>query len=133
MTYSLHLVIYAAIMTWLMFIVAALLRTRAWTPAGLKIAFGNRDNVSQISPLAFRADQTAQNTLEGFILFAPLVITAHVAGLDNAQTALGAAFFFWARVAYVPVYLIGIAYLRTAIWLVSIVGLGMIAAPMFDL
>jgi uncharacterized MAPEG superfamily protein len=130
MTYSLHLVIYAAIMTWLMLIVAALLRTRAWTFAGLRIAFGNRDNVSQISPLAFRADQTAQNTLEGFILFASLVITAHVTGLDNAQTALGATLFFLARVAYVPVYLIGIAYLRTAIWLVSIVGLAMIAAPL---
>ena len=130
MTYSLHLVMYAAILTWLMLIVAALLRTRAWTPAGLKIAFGNRDNVSQISPLAFRADQTAQNTLEGFILFAPLVITAHVAGLDNAQTAFGAALFFWARVAYVPVYLIGIAYLRTAIWLVSVAGLGIIAAAL---
>ena len=133
MTYSLHLVIYAAIMTWLMFIVAALLRTRAWTPAGVKIAFGNRDNVSQISPLSFRADQTAQNTLEGFILFAPLVITAHVAGLDHAQTASGAALFFWARMAYVPVYLIGIAYLRSAIWVVSMVGLGMIAAPMLSM
>ena len=74
--------------------------------------------------------KTAQNTLEGFILFAPLVVTAHVAGLSNAQTELGAAVFFWARVAYIPIYLIGIAYLRTAIWLVSIVGLGMIAWPM---
>ena len=49
---------------------------------------------------------------------------------DNAQTELGAAVFFRARVAYIPIYLIGIAYLRTAIWLVSIVGLGMIAWPM---
>lgn len=99
-------------------------------PTGLKIAVGNRDNIPPVSPLAFRADQTAQNTLEGFILFAPLVITAHVAGLTNAQTELGAAVFFWARVAYIPVYLFGIAYLRTAIWLVSIVGLGMIVWPM---
>ena len=130
MSYSLHLVIYAAILTWGMLYAAAILRTRAWSPTGLKIAFGNRDNVPNISPLAFRADQTAQNTLEGFILFAPLVITAHVAGLSNAQTELGAAVFFWARVAYIPVYLIGIAYLRTAIWLVSIVSMGMIAWPM---
>ena len=132
MSYSLHLVIYTAILTWLMLYAAAILRTRAWSPTGLKIAFGNRDNVPNISPLAFRADQTAQNTLEGFILFAPLVITAHVAGLSSAQTELGATVFFWARVAYIPTYLIGIAYLRTAIWLVSIVGLGIIAAPMID-
>ena len=126
-----HLVIYSAVLPWLMLYAAAVLRTtRAWSPTGLKIAFGNRDNVPHVSPLAFRADQTAQNTLEGFILFAPLVITAHVAGLSNAQTELGAAVFFWARVAYIPVYLIGIAYLRTAIWLVSIVSMGMIAWPM---
>lgn len=130
MSYALHLVIYSAVLTWLMLYAAAILRTRAWSPTGLKIAFGNRDNVPPVSPLAFRADQTAQNTLEGFILFAPLVITAHVAGLSNAQTELDAAVFFWARVAYIPIYLIGIAYLRTAIWLVSIVGLAMIAAPM---
>ena len=130
MSYSLHLVVYSAVMTWLMLYAAAILRTHAWTPSGLKTAFGNRDNASKISPLAFRADQTAQNTLEGFILFAPLVITAHIAGMDNPQTELGAALFFWARVAYIPTYLIGIAYLRTAIWLVSIVGLGIIAAPM---
>ena len=130
MTHTLHLVIYSAVLTWLMLYAAAILRTRAWSPAGLKIAVGNRDNVPPVSTLAFRADQTAQNTLEGFILFAPLVITAHLTGSTTAQTELGAAIFFWARVAYIPVYLIGIAYLRTAIWLVSIVGLGMIAWPM---
>ena len=132
MSPSLHLVAYSAIMTWLMLYAAAILRTRAWTAQGLKIAFGNRDKGTPISPLAFRADQTAQNTLEGFILFAALVVTAHVGGMNNAQTELGAALFFWARVAYIPTYLIGIAYLRTAIWLVSIVGLGIIAAPMLD-
>jgi uncharacterized MAPEG superfamily protein len=31
--------------------------------------------------------------------------------------------FFWARIAYIPVYYAGIAYLRTAVWVVSIVGL----------
>lgn len=50
--------------------------------------------------------------------------------MDNPQTEFGAALFFWARVAYIPTYLMGIAYLRTAIWIVSIVGLGIIATPM---
>ena len=130
MTHTLNLVVYSAILTFAMLYAAALLRTRAWTPTGMKIAFGNRDNVSNISPLSFRADQTAQNTLEGFILFTALAITAHIAGVSTAQSQLGANLFFWARIAYIPVYLIGIVYLRTAIWMVSIVGLGMIATSL---
>ena len=62
-----------------------------------------------------------------------LVSTAHLAEVNNAQTEFGAGLFFWARVAYIPIYLIGVAYLRTAVWLVSVVGLGMIAAPLFSL
>ena len=53
MSDALHLVIYSAVLSWLMLYAAAILRTRAWSPTGLKIAFGNRDNVSL---LAFRAD-----------------------------------------------------------------------------
>ena len=40
MSASLHYVVYSAVMTWLMLYVAATLRTRAWTAAGLKTAFG---------------------------------------------------------------------------------------------
>lgn len=133
MSASLQYVVYSALMTWLMLYAAAIIRTRAWTPQGLKIAFGNRQDNFPSRPLAFRADQTAQNTLEGFILFAALVSTAHLAGVNNAQTEFGAGLFFWARVAYIPIYLIGIPYLRTAIWLVGVAGLGIIAVPMLNL
>lgn len=80
-------------MTWLMLYVAAIIRTRAWTPQGLKIAFCNRQDNFPSRPLAFRADQTAQTTLEGSILFAALISTAQLAGVNNAQTEFGAALF----------------------------------------
>jgi uncharacterized MAPEG superfamily protein len=60
------------------------------------------------------------------VLFAALVLTAQVAAKTNATTALGAQLFLWARVVYVPVYLIGIPWARTAVWIVSVVGLVMI-------
>ena len=41
----------------------------------------------------------------------------------NADTALGAQMYFWARLAYVPIYAAGIPYLRTLVWAVSIWGL----------
>ena len=57
------------------------------------------------------------------MLFAAIALVAHASGATSPKVATGAQIFFWARVLYIPVYYAGIAYLRTAIYLVSIVGL----------
>src|SRR6185369_1465409 len=98
---------------------------RAWTPGGLLLAFGNRDNLPDPTPFAGRAERAARNTLENFVLFAAIALVAHAASATSPRIATGAQIFFWPRVLYVPVYCAGITYLRTAIWVVSIVGLGM--------
>ena len=41
----------------------------------------------------------------------------------NATTLLGAQIFFWARLAYAVVYVAGIPWLRTGVWLASMAGL----------
>ena len=64
------------------------------------------------------------------VLFAALVLVAQVAGKTNATTALGAQLFFWGRVFYAPVYWIGVPWLRTGVWAVSLVGLVMILAQL---
>jgi uncharacterized MAPEG superfamily protein len=61
--------------------------------------------------------------LESLVMFAVLVLVANATGKTNAMTALGAELFFWSRVAYALIYLIGIPWVRTAAWGVSIVGL----------
>ncbi|MEJ8824137.1 MAPEG family protein [Variovorax humicola] len=125
MTATLTFVIYMAILTWLTILVASLIRARGWTFAGTLLAIGNRDNLPAPTALAGRALRTAQNTLENFALFAAIALVAHAAGVDGPKVATGAQIFFWARVAYVPVYYAGITYVRTAVWAVSIVGLVM--------
>jgi uncharacterized MAPEG superfamily protein len=64
--------------------------------------------------------------LENLPLFAALVLVAAVGGRANATTALGAEIFFFARLVHGVVYLAGIPFLRTIIWVVSMVGLVMI-------
>lgn len=128
MTTTLYLVIYMAIVTWLTSLVASLLRVKGWTPSGMQIAFGNRDNLPEASPLAGRAERTARNTLENFVLFAAIALVAHISGRAGARVDKGAEIFFWARLAFIPVYYAGIVYLRTAVWLVSIIGLAMMIA-----
>ena len=125
---TLTLVLYMAIVTWVLILLASLLRARAWTPSGLMLAFGNRDKLPEASALAGRAERTARNTAENFVLFAAIALVAHALSPGNVQVAQGAQVCFIARLVFVPVYYIGLPFVRTAIWLVSVVGLGMMLA-----
>ncbi|HEY2418826.1 MAG TPA: MAPEG family protein [Steroidobacteraceae bacterium] len=125
MTTTLTLVIYMAILTFLTTLVASLIRVKGWTFPGTRLALGNRDNLPEATRFAGRAERTARNTFENFVLFAAIALVAHAAGATSPKVATGAEIFFWARVLYIPVYYAGIIYLRTAIWGVSIVGLVM--------
>ena len=84
---------------------------------------GNRENLPAFAGWADRAQRAYRNMLENLVIFAALVFVAQVAGKINAVTALGAQLFFWARLAYAPVYIIGIPWLRTGLWAISFVGL----------
>tara|TARA_R110002110_G_scaffold415748_1_gene654838 strand:+ start:74760 stop:75152 length:393 start_codon:yes stop_codon:yes gene_type:complete len=126
MTPLLDLVVYTTLLTFLAIMLGAFLRNREWTPQGLKTGFGNRDDVPEATPLGGRAERAAANSIEALILFVPLALVAQFAG-SAEEVMLGATIFFWARVVYLPVYLIGIVYLRSAIWGVGVVGLAMMA------
>lgn len=124
MTPLLDLVVYMTLLTFFSILLGAVLRNREWTVDGLKAGMSNREHLPEPTPLGGRADRAAQNTKENFILFVPLALVAHVAGVGE-QATLGAAIFFWTRVVYLPVYVLGITVVRSLIWGVGIVGLGM--------
>ena len=90
---------------------------------GLPMLAGNREGLAPCTGWAGRAQRAHHNMLESLVLFAALVLMAVVSGKTNAMTLLGAQLFFWARLAYAFVYLAGIPWLRTAVWLVSVIGL----------
>jgi uncharacterized MAPEG superfamily protein len=64
------------------------------------------------------------------VVFGALVLIAAAAGKANANTALGAMIFFWARLVYAIVYLIGVPWLRTVVWFVSVIGMVIIAVQL---
>jgi uncharacterized MAPEG superfamily protein len=91
---------------------------------GLLWNVGNRSDESRpLSAMAARADRASRNFLETFAFFAAAVLAVVFAQRSSAATVLGAQIYFWARLAYLPVYVAGIPYLRTAIWAASIWGL----------
>jgi uncharacterized MAPEG superfamily protein len=84
---------------------------------GLQWNVGNRDGGSApLTGFAARADRASRNFLETFPFFAALALGVVVAKTNSDHTALGAQIYFWARVAYLPIYVIGIPYVRTLVW-----------------
>ena len=120
-----HLLLSAAFLTWFSLMLASALRS---STAGLKFNFGNRDQEPPLSPIAGRADRAAKNLLENMPLFIAVVVAARFAGASSDAIVPGAHVFVWARVLYLGVYLVGVPYLRTAVFGVSLVGIFMIAA-----
>src|SRR5271168_1162418 len=68
-----------------------------------------------------RADRVYLNAVETFAPFATLVILIQLTGKANGMTAFWTMSFFWLRVAHAIVFLAGIPYIRTLIFVLSFV------------
>lgn len=53
------------------------------------------------------------NAVENLVIFAPLVLILDAQGHSTQRTAIACAVYFWARLAHVIVYAMGIPVLRT--------------------
>lgn len=93
---------------------------------GLFWNLGNRDSEPKgLGIYGARAHRASRNFMETFALFAAATLAVIVAQRSSAHTLLAAQLYFWARVVYLPIYILGIPYLRTLVWAVSIVGIGL--------
>lgn len=124
MSPDLKYLLFSVILTFVQMLVAAMGANQA---VGLPTLAGNREGLPEIKGWAGRAKRAHLNMTENMVLFAALVLIAAVAGKANAMTAMGAAIFFWGRVAYAVIYVAGIAWLRTLAWFVSVIGMVLIA------
>ncbi len=69
---------------------------------------------------ARRANDNIRETLPWAL---GLLIMVQLTGSAGAIAAAGAWIYFCARVAYLPLYLFGVAWLRTIAWFISLAGL----------
>src|SRR6185295_16298353 len=94
---------------------------------GLPWGAGARDEPAvPMSKTGARIERAYKNFLETFVFFAAAVLMANAMGKHTAMSALGAQIYFWSRVLYVPDYALGIPFVRTAIWIASLVGIGLV-------
>jgi uncharacterized MAPEG superfamily protein len=124
MSPDLHYLLFSVILCFVQMLIAA---TGANKQVGLPTLAGNREDLPAMVGWPGRARRAHLNMIENQVLFAALVLIAAAAGKANATTAMGAMIFFWGRLAYAVIYLIGIPWLRTVAWFVSVIGMAMIA------
>ena len=112
---------------------------QVFLPAGARtVEFGSKWNAgardttpAATRPLTGRLERAQANLFETLPLFIGAVLIAQVADLTGALTAWGAGLYFWARVAYIPLYALGVPYIRSLVWLVSLAGLALCLLALF--
>lgn len=125
MTTELTMLAWTLVLAFVQIILFDVVRTRQY---GLNWNTGARDEeMPPLSAMGGRLSRAQANLFETLPLFMGFVLIAHLAGRETATTALGAQIYFWARVAYVPLYAFGVKQLRSLVWLVSLAGLVMVA------
>jgi uncharacterized MAPEG superfamily protein len=93
---------------------------------GLPDLADNRENLAPATSWAGRAQRAHRNMLESLVLFAVLVLATEITNKNNAVTGFGAQLFFAARVIYAVIHVIGLPWLSTGVWGISLIGLVLI-------
>jgi uncharacterized MAPEG superfamily protein len=94
---------------------------------------GARDNTPPLTgKVAGRLDRAFRNFRETFPIFAVAVFLITFLDRHNARTEWGSQLYFWMRVIYLPLYALGVPFLRTIVWLASAVGILMVLSAAFS-
>ncbi|MEM7438481.1 MAG: MAPEG family protein [Pseudomonadota bacterium] len=129
MTPELTYLTYAAILLILHMLIQA---TFSDLSKGIGWALGPQDEPREPSVVAGRLERALRNYVYNLPAFIALVSALTFAELATETTALGAAIWFWARVAYVPAYVSGLPLVRSAAWFVSVAGLAIMVWPLLN-
>lgn len=97
---------------------------------GPKWNAGPRDNTPEPGVMAGRLDRASRNFQETFPLFAAVLLAAYLAAQLSDLTLIAAIAYVVARAVYIPLYAFGVPYLRSLVWVVSLVAILVILAAL---
>jgi len=96
---------------------------------GMPWAMGPRDDPgAPLGTVAARLDRAWKNFLETFPLFVAAILVESSVVQDSDLAATGAQLYFWGRLAFLPVYALGLPVVRTLVWTVALVGIVLVLA-----
>jgi uncharacterized MAPEG superfamily protein len=98
---------------------------------GTKWNTGARDEaLPPLNPAAGRLARAQANFLETFPIAIVALIGVVVAGRTSQWTALGGWIWLGARIVYLPLYAAGVPKIRTLVWAIGLIGLGLVLWPL---
>lgn len=94
---------------------------------GMRALVGPRDDLPPSDNVYLgRARRANENLKETLPWALGLLLLVQVTGDTGAATAAGAWLYLGARTIYLPLYLLGVPWLRTLAWFASLVGLAVL-------
>lgn len=92
---------------------------------------GPRDDAREpAGKLAGRAARASANYRETYPAFVALALALVIASDPTGWGLVGACLWFVARLVYLPLYLAGVPYIRSFVWLVALAGLAVMAGAL---
>lgn len=128
LTIELNVLLWSTILYLLHILVAAV---GADTNNGIGWAVGNHDTQPELPEWVNRARRAQANMAENLLPFACLILIAHASGNVGFWSAVGAQIFLVSRIAFWLLYLAGVKIIRTIVYLIGVVGMGMVAFQIF--
>ena len=109
-------------------VLVAMLTGLLWVPyilnmiivRGLIDAVGYPENPKPLAAWAQRMKDAHANAVENLVVFAPLVLAVHFAGVNNEATAMACMIYLWTRLAHFIVTAMKIAWLRTITFVIGV-------------
>lgn len=92
---------------------------------GIAFANSGRDNEPPPNLMNARAEKALRNLIETYGVFVALAVATELSGRSDGLTQWGAHLWFWARWAYLPLYLLAVPMLRSLAWSVAALGLAL--------
>ena len=127
MTTELTVLAWGCVLAIVHIIVATQAKTRQY---GRKWNIGPRDEeLPPPAPVVGRLARAQANFFETFPLMIAAVLIVSVAGLTNKWTAIGAIIWLAARLAYLPLYALGVPIVRSLAWMAALAGIVMVLWP----
>lgn len=129
MAIEIRILLYAAILLLVHVFAEAHFKTKQY---GTKWNMGARDEaLPPARAIAGRLGRARGNFLETLPVAIIVLFGVVLAERTSEMTALGGWIWLGARIVYLPLYWAGIPVIRTLVFMVSLVGLGMVAWPLF--
>jgi len=94
---------------------------------GVEFAATGRDDEPAPNRWNQRAQKALRNLNETYPVFVVLAVAAAM-GHGNGLSLAGTWVYLGARLVYLPLYVLGIKYIRSLVWIVSAIGLIMMFA-----